>query len=58
MTAEQKEIGDMMAEALRKLRTMAFVTPHDVRVAEEMARRWYAVSGPQKALESVESKPK
>lgn len=49
MTAEQKEIGDVMAEALRKLRSMMVVTARDAAIGEELARRWVAVSQPPKS---------
>lgn len=39
-----KEIGDVMAAALRKLRDMTIVLPEDRDVAEELARRWDVAS--------------
>lgn len=39
-----KEIGDVMAAMLRKLRGMTVVLPRDCDVAEELARRWDVAS--------------
>lgn len=39
-----KEIGDVMAAALRKLRDMTIVLPEDRDAAEELARRWDVAS--------------
>ena len=44
MTREQKEIGDVMAAALLKLRGMTIVTAQDAAIGEELARRWNEVS--------------
>lgn len=44
VTREQKEIGDVMAAALLKLRGMTFVTAQDAAIGEELARRWNALS--------------
>jgi len=49
-----KEIGDVMAAALRKLRDMTIVLPEDRDVAEELARRWdVASAGMEKGAADV-----